>query len=300
MSNTSQVLSDIPFKAYQQIQAINISQLCMGFISAAHMKAAIDGRLKRKDETADMVMGRAIHARLLEPEHYRSMFVVEPACQAVLKTGEKKGQPCSSPATHTCGGFGYCGRHCPADATRIENALSRDEFARVERVAEMVSAHSVVRLLKQQGGCETTVEWERDGQPCKARLDKWIPPNAWLKDGAIVDLKKVQSGRASPAAVESAIWEYHYDVKAAWYVDAIKEALGYSPTFVWLFLEDDEPFGISAIQADYETLMAGRIRYEGLWSMYLQGQQTGVWPGYPMTIQVGGLAEWAKKRVLGR
>src|SRR4051812_28448031 len=54
---------------YAAIPLPSASTLEWGRVSSAHLQAAIDGTLERKDSDA-MSFGRALHLRLLEPDIY--------------------------------------------------------------------------------------------------------------------------------------------------------------------------------------------------------------------------------------
>jgi exodeoxyribonuclease VIII len=280
---------DIPFDEYCKIPALNISTLDWGKYSAEHLKAALDGKLT-KDSQA-MNFGRAVHARLLEPDVYATTFSVSPGCQEPLKSGKRKGEPCGCSAVyHVEGGKWLCGKHAWEGMEPAPNVLTQEEAERVEAMAHKIKSHKVVRLLRQRGGFEATVIWETEGILCKGRLDKLVPRNDKLAP-VIVDLKKCRLGYARKDKFQKEIDAYNYAAKAAWYCDAVTNLTNDPPTFVWIAIEEDYPHGILALGATRKDILVGRSQYRELLSKYLVGKNSGEWQGYSNEIEWGGLPD---------
>lgn len=296
----------VPFEEYARLPYLNASTLVWGNSSAQHLKSALDGKLGHGDST-DRLFGRALHARLLEPSVYTREYVIAPGCQAKLQGGRSKGMACGKTAKYIVKGEWLCGIHMPKELTQIidpiSNVLTIEQAQRIEMAAKAVERDPIVKLLRlPNGGYEATVLFEWDGVKCKARLDKWITRSN-VSPPVIIDLKKTQVGRASDEAVERACFEYLYDAKAAFYMRAVETVELDKPIFIWVYIEDGEPFGLNIIQADDETLMAGRRRIDMCWSAYRRGMHSGVWPGYMLDAhapKMGGLSSWAKEKILGR
>jgi hypothetical protein len=141
--------------------------------------------------------------------------------------------------------------------------------------------------------------FDLEGDLCKARLDKLIDgSDKWPK--TVVDLKKVQRGGATDAAIETACRTYRYDVQAAWYVDAVEKLTGEKPVFVWVFVEEKFPYDVNVRQADAATLALGRAEYRHCLAIKRRCEATGHWPGAMRTldVQAGGCPEWFVKRRL--
>ena len=287
----------ISFEQYCSLPGLNISTLVWGLTSAEHLKAAIDGRLSKDSKARSF--GRAVHARLLEPDEYWRHYKVSPGCQAVLKSGESKGGLCGNHATWFHQDHWLCGTHVPKQIKEIsepeKDVLSVEDAKHIENIVEAVKRHEVVKLLRQRGGFEATIRCQLEGVEAKLRLDKLIPMTSLLPS-VIIDLKKVQVGGATDEEVGKDIWNYCYDAKASWYTDLTAIATGIKPAFVWIFIEDGPPYGINVIQADAETLAIGRIRYRECFGKYLTGMRTGVWPGYTNRVKTGGLPDYIRRR----
>ena len=80
---------------YINVDAISSHTLMWMDVDAKHYKAAIDGFLEGED-TESFAFGRAFHCRLLEPELFDARYSIRQPCQAILKTGERKGKECGN------------------------------------------------------------------------------------------------------------------------------------------------------------------------------------------------------------
>jgi exodeoxyribonuclease VIII len=285
------------FADYCSEPGLNISTLEHGSFSAEHLRAALDGRMRR--DSPSMNIGRAIHARLLEPDVYKKEFHIASPCGAKLSSGARKGQECGKAGIYITDDGWRCGTHCIHKVgEKPTNVISESEAATVEDIAAKIGQHKVVRLLRQRGGCEATIVWDMEGERCRGRLDKYIPRNEQLPP-VIIDLKKCRLGHARTDLFEKAIVDYNYDMKAAWYVDGVTALTNDQPVFIWIAVEDTYPYGINVIQADKETILVGRLRYRELLGTYLRAKALNQWDGYTKEIVTGGLPAWMKIRYLG-
>lgn len=284
------VYPDIKFGDYVSWNAMNVSTLKWGLKSMKHLKAAIEGRIQKPD-SPDKKLGRAIHCRLLEPDRYKSEFQVAGKCQAAFKSGRNEGRKCGAPGKVKLDGEWLCGKHGPGEEGGESALLSVDEANRIERLNESVRAHPVIKLLRQQGGAEVSLCWEQDGVLMKARLDKLI-----VKEGfppTIVDLKKVQTGKGDFHSAQAAIGNYEYHIQAACYRCAVQRLYGIDANFLWVFVEDNEPFDVNPIQADGATLDLGLHQFQKLVENYRAMRETLLQPeGYSSEVQLGGLPAW--------
>lgn len=310
------VYQGMPFANYVNAEGINGSALSWGLKSARHIKAYLDGEIKRASDSDDMRFGRALHSSLLEPEQYKVDWEITPGCQKTLKTGDNAGKPCgaSTYIQYPVDGkaMWLCKKHAGKElaelGVRAENAIKIEDAVRVEGASQALKAEPAIHLLRARGGCEESIfcefEAEEFGIPikAKARLDKSVPKNDRLiLPPLIVDLKKVQVGKATDEECAWAIYRYGYDVKAAWYRKVYKKAMGEDPSFIWVFVEDNPPYGINVIQCDHDTEVVGELRLRECIRKYVWGVKNGEWPGYledHTRPRSGGLPDSIKKRWL--
>jgi hypothetical protein len=288
------IYEGVPYEHYAAWPAVtrNILQLVYE-VTPKHAKAAIDGELPDTD-SKDRRFGRAEHCRLLEPDVFAERFLIASPCAEPLKSGKRKGEPCGCAGVYYRGGFWFCGKHRPDGAQEPRDYLSADQATAIERVKDAVFGHKVVRILRTHGGCEVSVVWNRDGLPCKARLDKMIHkancPNT------VLDLKKIQATQGTDHALRRAIRNYSYDIQAAWYTEGVKAVTGDPFRFAWVFTEDAPPFDVRPLWASPAMLEVGRCKVNAAWQTYLRCVQSGEWPGYCDDIEEIAPEPWEMKR----
>lgn len=282
---------DISFADYAALDAINSGVVRWGHkATPLHMDAARRGLIE-SDDTKDRKFGRAVHCRLLEPERYRKEFLIATTC-----VGQKRdGTVCGNRAKYLDGGRWYCGTHAHDDAQQPTDYIDVDEAARNERLAERLHAHPVNTLLRRPGWSEVVIVWERKGRLLKCRLDRLDEPMDF-----ILDVKKCQVGKATDRQCQSAILSHGYHIQAALYCDAVKSQhpLGRRPDFAWVFIDDNEPYGVNVILADDETLEIGLDEADEALKHYGECERSGVFPDYirnPSRILSGGLPEFYRK-----
>ena len=285
---------NVPFATYCEWKLMNASTLCHGRETMEHLKAALDGELDKGD-TAALRFGRALHARLLEPEVYAQEWLVAGTCGGTMGNGPRKGERCGSPGKFiTDDNEWRCGKH-GVDLEEPEQFIGSADGAKIERIAGKIREHAVVKLIRQHGGFEASIIWESQGVPLKTRVDKMITEGNCHP--TIVDVKKVGAKRGSIDVFSRAILDYHYDLKAAMNVDAVKFHTGLECNFIWIVCEDSPPFSIGVYQIDPVTLELGRQSYKALLQSYKHALENDRWPGYCLDIKEAGLPEWRIKQL---
>ena len=311
------IYSDVPFDEYRRISAINASTLAWAEESAAHLKAALDGKMDHGDSPA-LAYGRAFHARILEPELYWKHWTIAGTCQALLKSGVRKDLACGADGKFYDPDkqLWYCGTHVPklkelggALLEPMENLLQPETAKRIEHAARRVEDHPVMKLIRQRGGFEVSVlgvidDMGLDNYPLKvkARFDKLVPPTGQWSQSTIIDLKKVQVGKANDEDVSWALDRWNYCGKAAFYLDLFARVTGQQARWIFIFVEDDYPFAINVCELDSESIQIGRMQYTDWLGKYVVGMTTNSWPSHSVGTQVrrAGLPEVIKRKYLGR
>lgn len=276
---------DVPYETYAKWPAVNASALKIGYqVSPKHMRAVLDGHFGGEDSDGRR-FGRAEHCRVLEPAVFRKRFLVADNCQTPIKSGERQGQACGCTASFYDPSMGrwYCGTHKSQAAAKPLDYITIQEAAQIERAVAGLFAHKVVRLLRQHGGREVSLIWDRDGLACKARLDKFIQGAAC--PDTVIDLKKCQPCKATDYHLQKSIRDYGWDIQAAWYVDGVEQLTGKRPLFAWIFVEDKEPFDVRPVWASQAMLAVGKAKADQAWQSYVHCLQTGLWPGYCEDIE---------------
>lgn len=196
------------------------------------------------EKTPAMILGTAMHRRLLEPERFKSMYGAWPRKEDypnAVAGGDALKALCGDLELKKSGTIAaMCDRILEAkpDAELwpvIEGDLIRamagrtllkaSEIDDIERAARFAFAHQSAAKALSGGYSEVSIFWidEETGVPLKARIDK-------LKIKASVDVKSFSNPLSKPisAAVAGAVASGRYDVQAVTYstgVEAVKDLL---------------------------------------------------------------------------
>ncbi|MGI9160399.1 MAG: PD-(D/E)XK nuclease-like domain-containing protein [Saprospiraceae bacterium] len=174
--------------------------------------------------------------------------------------------------------------------------VEADDYDRACRMRDAIHAHPAARVLLRDGVAEKTLYFEEPetGAKCKCRPD-WI---GRLSDGqhVLVDLKTTSDGSPDSFGRSALSWRYH--VQAAFYSDGFYDATGnYPQAFIFLCVEKEYPFAVSAYYADERTIELGHKAYMKNLQTYLDCFQSGVWPGYSEKIERLALPEYIFKQL---
>jgi hypothetical protein len=263
---------DIPFDAYQRIEGVNQSAL-KDARTPAHIHEALTG--EPDEPTAAMVLGSALHARLLEMTTAASLIIDGPI-------NEKTGKPFGVD-TNAYREF--------AAANPGKIILSGDGRERLNGMADAVMRHSLARVvIEAAGDTELAMVWDdpATGVRCKARMDKIV------KGTLAIDVKT--TANASPEAWSRAVDDYGYHIQREFYGRGM-DALGIGGTpFVFLCVENVAPYGVVIYDIEPESLAVAKHHVDRALAMVKACQDAGEWPGYPETVVQIGLPLWALKR----
>ena len=215
-----------------------------------------------KEDTPAMKFGRAVHARMLQPEAFGDAYIVAPECDRRTKEGKQIWAELMESG---------------------KEVVSRDDM---EKIIGMESEFEAIRktlLNKQDLQTELALTWtdSETGVNCKGRLDA-------IADGFIIDYKTTTD--ASTKAFSREALRYGYDLQAAMYMEAAREN-GFNPkNFIFVAQEKTAPYLINIIYAGDAFLDRGVWIMRDLLGKYRECSNTGEWPGYGTNELI--LPEW--------
>jgi exodeoxyribonuclease VIII len=275
-------IPDLPFQAYQDLEAVSQSTL-KAFGEAAtpkHFKAA-----GPKEATADMQFGTICHCAVLEPHRLATLLAVTPA----EYPGEVRGKTTTKPWHN---GADFCRAWVAEQKALGKIILSPNESSKIPKVRESILSVDLVRSALEHG--QTEVSWTKlddvTGLWLRCRTDLVVTDAAGLT--YILDLKKVQVGGATHSEFSKSCATYGYDIQTAAYL----EITGAS-RFLFVAFDPDEPFGVCVYEPDSEMIAVGHRKYRDLLRRYAVCVKTGDWPGYAGGIQKLSLPAWATKEL---
>lgn len=240
---------------YNEINAVNKSTLWEMRKSPLHYWHLMHDT-PRKDTPA-MKFGRAVHARLLQPESFDSEFAVAPDCDRRTKEGKA----------------------IWAELTESgKEIISSEDFQAILAMEKEFPFRFI-----QNAKTEVPFTWtdSETGVYCKARLDA-------ITESYVIDYKTTMD--ASTAVFQREALRYGYDLQAAMYLEAAR-ANGYKPKgFIFIAQEKSAPYLVNVIHAGDAFLDRGAWIMRDLLGKYKECTETGNWPGYGVNELV--LSEW--------
>lgn len=259
---------DLPDTDYHADLAISSTMLkTTATKTPAHAKAQRDGEFK---ETPALLLGRAVHAAILEPERYPDAYL-----RAIEGDGRTKAVKEARAAQAA---------EFP-DATILPPA----DFDLVEQIAASVCQYPLHAMLLNSGEAELSGFWTdpETGLACRIRPD-YTRNDVHL----LVDLKTTLD--AAPAAFQRSVAGLGYAIQAAFYMDGYAAITGEPcKDFVFLTVEKAAPFAVAAYRLDDTAVQYGRRQYRQALRTLAHCMETDTWPGYPEGIEPITLPEWA-------
>lgn len=272
------VLKEIPILEYHRSPGLSKSMISVLDDCPTRFKYQyLDGG--KKEETASLRLGNAMHVLALEPELWKSGYHVLPEGHRKDARTEKHKEQVDIAAGRTM--------------------LKQEEFETVEGMADaLVKNPFALSLLKAPGRVEASIFWEFDGINMRCR------PDFMRNDGLIVDLKTARS--VKPEFFFKDAYNYHYDLSVALTTMGYEELYGKIPdNYIFLCIESEPPYLIEAYES-YRSpvdgdgmplgpsyLDKGRERLDKLISIYKGCVLSGVWPGYVGKIRAMEVPRWA-------
>lgn len=277
-------LADITNEAHHAHPAIGSSGLVLMQRSPLHYWSRyLDPEREHKESTPAQKIGTAWHTAIFEPAKMRQRYVEIPEG---LDRRTKEGKALWA----------------EIEATGLEPIKAAD-IAEIFAMADAALAHPTTRVILDR--CGQSIEVERSmfwvdpdtGAHCKIRPDLAVMPCKMFPNGLIVDGKT--TGDASPEEFARSAWNYDMAIQAAWYSDGFQRVVGTKepPPFLWLAQEKERPYATAYYSAGDDIIKFGRKRYLRLLRLYAECCRTGVWPGYPPTVEPLQLPSWAAKIV---
>lgn len=264
-------LSEMGESEYRQHEGVNASCLPAILKSPLHWKHAFHTPMK---ETQEMVLGKAVHAALLEPDSFSSLVVAIPDLGDMRssKNREVRDQWLAALGPDTI-------------------ALKASEFELIEPMRQAVLGHPVARsVFSRKGRAEQVILWddEESGLGCKAKLD-WL-----VLDGArpvIADLKTARD--ASPAFYRREIFRLGKDIQQSHYCAAVKALTGVDPIFAFFVVENTAPHGVSVFTPDEAFQEIGERRRRQCLTSLSECIAYDNFPGYSQDAVNIGPPTWA-------
>lgn len=288
---------------YRRAQGRSQSELKEVLRSPAHWLARYGPNAEPCFPSAAMIIGTALHAKVLEPEAFDGRFydrsqAAKPLSVAALKAALAQEQveiPKGARKADLEALLYPDGK--PVDQ---RTGLAKEDFALVNGMAEALRSHAVAGCWFDPGRSnyrkanEISIYVDQGhnpyGLPIKGRIDRLEKTaEGWL----ILDLKTTDD--ASPDAFMKKAFNLGYHLQAAFYCDLVARAFqNANVQFIFCAIERKRPHGIALYQASPAFLSAGMEKVQQAASALRHALATDSYGGYPQQIQPLDLPAWAK------
>ncbi|HNY81179.1 MAG TPA: PD-(D/E)XK nuclease-like domain-containing protein [Candidatus Fermentibacter daniensis] len=238
---------------YEAYPAVHYSTLKYMMQSPLHYRYA---ETHPAAETPAMLLGRATHTAVFEPDRLPLEYVVWPHRRQGRDWDEFKA------AAESAG----------------KTVLNGDEYQTALDIRDSVRGQSVAAAMLHRGRPEVMLAWQNQetGLDVKGRLD-WI---ASLADGsgAIIDLKTTAD--ISPRIFAAHAWRLGYYHQAAMYQEGYAATSGGTvlPCYI-IAVESKPPHACTVYSLPAESVAAAWDQYVGWLRAVLECRASGVWPG---------------------
>ena len=255
---------------YDRIPALRstvLRELALGTPAHAHYKEQHGSK-----ETREMLLGRCLHAAVLEPDLFDSQYLVVP------HFGDYR-----SPV-----------KRAERDAWKAERAgctfIEVDDLELIKSWREGLYQHPLIgSLLVSRGQNELTLVWDDPiGPRCKARLDRLA---SFEGRAAIVEVKTSRS--AAKWSFGRDVLSMGYHVQAGFYIRGLEQVYGEARRrFMFAVVEKDAPYLAAAYELTQDQMDICRRDAALALSAYARCEASGVWPGYSDELQELEFPDW--------
>jgi exodeoxyribonuclease VIII len=263
---TPGIVFDLHEDKYHAVEAMSASGAKHIRRSPAHFKV---WRTEKKEPTAQMIFGTALHLAVLEPERLTDRVVQMPEFNRRTKDGKAAAEAFET-----------------TFADKI--LLTTEQYVACMYARDSVARHAGAQSLLKDARKEVSMFWidAKFQVPCKARADAVRP------DGGLVDVKTTDDASQEEFGRSIAKWSYHS--QGAHYISGMEHLLNSTPPFfAFIAVEREPPFGCACyVLESNQIIVGGRLMDEAL-ALYKFARESGNWDCYPQTIQPAKMPKWA-------
>lgn len=269
----AKLLTALTFAEYEALPGVNISTLLLlqgKTDAAAHWEIT-----HPRPDTEALALGSAVHAAILEPTVFETMYCTQPAFGDLRSPANKKAK--------------IEWEEAHADTVN----LNTEQYATVLAVrANLATCNDpeIREMMDGPGQNEIGILFrdEPTNLLCKGRIDRITMLHGWP---TIVEVKTTRC--LLDRFIETELGEKHYHIRLAWYMDALSMIRPAEWLTVYLWLGTSEPNEVRTTQCDDHAYAEGRAVYRHLLDRYAKCQASGDWPSFRHGIEVINPPRWA-------
>jgi PDDEXK-like domain of unknown function (DUF3799) len=267
--------------AYHAIDAVSASQLKI-IASQSPLHWHDQYVLGNREDAEHFRIGRAVHCALLEPERFKREYITLPNQSRTSFDGMADILNFFGKTKEDFKGLREIKAFVDEEIAKITALqVSHADMEMIQGIKNAFLRYDYVRDMWRDTRNEITITWEREGVPCKARVDL-------VGKDFVGELKTTQD--ASPRAFGREIFSRSYHLSAAWYLEGFRqnglEALAELPFFLFA-CEKKSPFALGVYRLDEQVISEGAdVANQAFW-MLQECKKDNVYPDYaalPQTI----------------
>lgn len=279
---------DEPFEEYLADKScISSSSLKRILKSPSHYLADLAGYVEEEESDA-FRFGRAAHMMILEPDRFKSLYVVEPEFTGFTKDGKMSARSDAAKK-----------KRQEWHEQQSPNALiiKESEMEHLINMAEKLMDHPQASGILRNGRPEVSGRFihKETGVSCKIRPD-YIRLDAGGQF-SIADIKTTKDATEGLFSTDAA--KFRYILQLAFYHDGVAQIMGHEAEAVaFIAIEKRPPYSVSLYWMEKEDIELGRAWYEHALKTYVRCVKENRWPGPQREGQMLRLPNWAKQEPL--
>lgn len=242
----------IPIKDYDELPALRSTALKEFLRSPRHYQYSQSKEAREEnDGKSHFLLGRLVHAAILEPDTVKDEFAVVDATTRSTKVYKET-----------------------VEKYPHKGIVLQHELEQASRIVGAVNSLDKIKAIIDSCEKEISAAAKIEDVYCKARLDMW---NA--EEGHIYDLKTTNE---SALNFPYTFYKYGYDISSAFYVDVLLANNVNVSNFSFIVVEKNPPYGVMLYHLTEEMLEYGRGKYLPALAKYKQCLRTQSYPGYSL------------------
>lgn len=258
------VYFDVPERDYHAWDLPSASRLdVLRQRTAAHLRWDLDN----PEETEALLVGRAVHSRILTPERYPLDFATAPKVDRRTKDGKERWAE-------------FVANAGARSVLTEEQGLQVEDIARAAAGSKLLTG--ALRLCPKR---EVSLVAEIDGMRIKARVDAY-----GFDSGTAIDIKTDRD--ASVSAFQRSLVNYGYGFRATVYREVMQALRLPCERFLYFVIEKEAPHCHATYQLADEVHSLFRCEVSPLLARWYECKASGVWPGYPSKLETITLPDW--------
>jgi len=254
----------LPFDRYLDLPGLSASALKKVMRSPLAYKWSLDH--PDHASTPAMALGTAAHTAILEPDRFKSEYVIW--------DGDRRGKAWTD--------F--------KEAQAAKTIITASEHADVVKMRDAMRGYEPAARYLETGTPEVTIQWNdpSTGRAFRGRIDWVTVINGRL---VLVDLKTAKS--TNPRKFGADAYKLGYHIQFALYVDGWYHLTGDTPLFKVLAVESKAPYEPAVFDVTEDVLAQGHEEYMSLLAMLKECESTNTWPPALQEEQELTLPVWA-------